>query len=44
MIVISGSGALPDQSSLEASLKGKTLGLPVRVEALASGRFEFETR
>jgi uncharacterized hydrophobic protein (TIGR00271 family) len=43
-IVISGSGTLPDQVTLEASLKGKTFGLPVRVEALASNSFEFGTR
>ncbi len=44
VIVISGSGTLPDQATLEGALMGKTYGLPVRVEALASNSFEFETR
>jgi uncharacterized hydrophobic protein (TIGR00271 family) len=40
-IVVSGWGPLPERAALEASLKGKTHGKSVRVEALSSQRFGF---
>lgn len=40
-IVVQGPGKLPPQAGLESSLKGKTLGLWVQVEALPATVFEF---
>ena len=43
-VVVAGSGRLPKQADLERRLKGKVLGLPVRVEAVPSMAFGFETK
>jgi uncharacterized hydrophobic protein (TIGR00271 family) len=43
-IVVAGAGTLPDRARLEDSLKGKTFGLPVHVEVVASNGFDFKTQ
>jgi uncharacterized hydrophobic protein (TIGR00271 family) len=43
-IVVAGAGSLPDRSSLQDALKGKTFGLPVHVEVVASNGFDFKTQ
>jgi uncharacterized hydrophobic protein (TIGR00271 family) len=42
-IVVTGTGALPQEQTLQASLDGQLYGMPVQVHSIPSESFEFQT-